>query len=136
MVPTQRILLAYDGTAAAVKALDTAATFATTFGAAITVVSVVPTRAGRAPTDPWDDRAVHAAELKEAEGLLAEVGVTCELLEPSGDVPRTIERIAEEGAFDMIVVGSRDLGSVERLLLGSVSEHVASHASTTVVVAR
>jgi nucleotide-binding universal stress UspA family protein len=34
------------------------------------------------------------------------------------------------------VVGSRNLGAVERLLQGSVSEHIASHAATTVLVAR
>ncbi len=132
----QRILLAFDGTDAARKALDTAATFATTFGATITVVSVVPVHPGRAPMDPWDDRDVHAQELLEAAGLLRERGVPFDLLEPVGDVPRTIERIAHEGDYDLIVVGSRNLGSVERLLQGSVSEHIASHAATTVLVAR
>lgn len=132
----QRILLAFDGTDAARKALDTAATFATTFGATITVVSVVPVHPGRAPMDPWDDQDVHAKELLEAAGVLRERGVSFDLLEPRGDVPRTIERIADEGDYDLIVVGSRNLGSVERLLQGSVSEHIASHASTTVLVAR
>jgi nucleotide-binding universal stress UspA family protein len=132
----QRILLAYDGTDAARKALDTAATFATTFDASITVVSVVPVHPGRAPMDPWDDRDVHTEELREAAGLLRERGVSFDLIEPLGDVPRTIERIADEGDYDHIVVGSRNLGAVGRLLQGSVSEHVATHASTTVVVAR
>jgi nucleotide-binding universal stress UspA family protein len=132
----QRILLAYDGTDAARKALDTAATFATTFDASITVVSVVPVHPGRAPMDPWDDRDVHTEELREAAGLLRERGVSFDLIEPLGDVPRTIERIADEGDYDLIVVGSRNLGAVGRLLQGSVSEHVATHASTTVVVAR
>ena len=40
------------------------------------------------------------------------------------------------GRFDTIVVGSRGLGAVFRLLRGSVSEHVAIHANTTVVIAR
>lgn len=132
----QRILLAFDGTDAARKALDTAATFATTFGATITVVSVVPYHPGRTPVDPWDDRDVHAQELLEAATVLRERGVSFDLLEPVGDVPRTIERIARDGDYDLIVVGSRNLGAVERVLQGSVSEHIASHAATTVVVAR
>jgi nucleotide-binding universal stress UspA family protein len=135
-IPMQRILLAYDGTDAARKALDTAATFATTFGASVTVVSVVPRHPGRSPIDPWDDGQVHAQELRDAASVLRERGVPFDLLEPSGDVPRTIERIALEGDYDLIVIGSRNLGSVERLLMGSVSEHVAQHAATTVVVAR
>ncbi len=132
----KRILLAFDGTEAALKALDMAATFATTIGATITVVSVVPVRSLRATIDPWDDRAVHATELRLAARLLGERGVTFDLLEPVGDVPRTIERIAGEGDYDIIVVGSRGLGPVERVLQGSVSEHLATHAPTTVVVAR
>jgi nucleotide-binding universal stress UspA family protein len=132
----QRILLAYDGTDAARKALDTAATFATTFGASITVISVVPVHPGRAPMDPWDDREAHTEELREAAGLLRERGVTFDLSEPLGDVPRTIERIADEGDYDLVVIGSRNLGAVGRLFQGSVSEHVATHAATTVVVAR
>ncbi len=36
----------------------------------------------------------------------------------------------------MVVVGSRHLGAVSRVLQGSVSEHVATHAPATVVIAR
>lgn len=132
----QRILLAYDGTEPARTALDMAASLATSFDARVTVVSVVPVSPGRAPMDPWDDREAHEEELREAARLLTEKGVAFDLLEPLGNVPRTIERIAGEGDYDAVVIGSRDLGPVERLLQGSVSEHVATHAPTTVVVAR
>ena len=46
----------------------------------------------------------------------------------------TIEHIADEGRYDMVVVGSRGLGALGRMLEGSVSEHVATHARRTVVV--
>jgi nucleotide-binding universal stress UspA family protein len=46
------------------------------------------------------------------------------------------QRIAAEGGYDTVVLGSRGLGAVSRVLQGSVSEHVASHAETTVIVAR
>ena len=58
------------------------------------------------------------------------------MLEPGGDVARTIERVADERGYDTIVVGTRGLGSLARTLQGSVSEHVATHAHATVVVAR
>lgn len=132
----ERILVAYDGGDAARRALATGIEIAKRFDASITVVSVVPVHPGRAPVDPWDDRAVHAQELQEAKQLLAEQGITAELLEPAGDPAKTIERIAEEGGFDTVVVGSRGLGAVSRFLQGSVSEHVATHAGATVVVAR
>ena len=47
-----------------------------------------------------------------------------------------IERVAEAGHFDTIVVGSRGLGWLSRMVKGSVSEHVATHATATVIVAR
>ena len=82
----------------------------------ISVVSVVLVHPGRVPVDPWDDRAVRAQELQEAKQLLAEHGITAELLEPAGDPAATIERIAQEGGFDTVVVGSRGLGAVSRFL--------------------
>jgi nucleotide-binding universal stress UspA family protein len=64
------------------------------------------------------------------------MGIEAELLEPAGDPAAAIERVAEAGGFDTIVVGSRGLGAVGRFLQGSVSEHVATHARATVVIAR
>jgi len=132
----KRILVAYDGGDPARRALEAGIELADRFEASISVVSVVPLHAGRMPIDPWDDRAVHAQELQEAKQLLAEHGITAELLEPVGATAPTIERIAEEGGFDTIVVGSRGLSAVSRFLQGSVSEHVATHADATVVVVR
>jgi nucleotide-binding universal stress UspA family protein len=132
----KKILVAYDGGEPAHRALDLAAELAGVFDATVSVVSVVPVHPGRFPVDPWDDTSVHAQELLEARRTMRERGIEVELVEPSGDPARTIERIAEEGAFDMIVVGSRGLSGVGRVLQGSVSEHVATHARSTVVIAR
>ncbi len=131
-----KILVAYDGGDPARRALDMAAQMAKKFGATVSVVSVVPTRGGRFPTDPWDDTTLHAHELLEARALLRESGLEAELIEPVGDPARTIERIAEEGDYDVIVIGSRGLSTIGRTLQGSVSEHVVTHARATVVVAR
>ena len=132
----QRILLAYDGGEPAQKALAMTAELARTFGATVTVVSVVPLHPGRTPIDPWDDREVHQRELLEAAKALRELGIEPELVESSGDPAKTIERIAAERAVDVVIVGARGLGLVGRVLQGSVSEHVATHAATTVIVAR
>ena len=131
-----KILVAYDGTAPSKRALHTAATLGKAFKASIGVVSVVPRHPGRSPVDPWDDGRVHADELVEARDLLRLEGMEAVLLEPMGDPALMIERMAEDGGYDTIVIGTRDLGAVDRLLMGSVSEHVAVHANATVVVAR
>jgi nucleotide-binding universal stress UspA family protein len=132
----KKILVAYDGGQPARRALDLAADLAQKFDAKVGVVSVIPVHPGRAPIDPWDDRPAHTAELAEAKTILAERGIDPVLHEPAGDPARTIEQIAEEGGYDMVVVGSRGLGVLSRVLQGSVSEHVATHAAATVVVAR
>jgi nucleotide-binding universal stress UspA family protein len=130
----KKILLAYDGGDPARHALDTAAELTLKFGASLSVVSVVPLRTGRAAMDPWDDSVVHAQELAEAKRLLQEKGVEADLMEPAGDPAKTIEHIAEEGGFDTIVMGSRGLGAMGRVLQGSVSEHVATHSDRTIII--
>jgi nucleotide-binding universal stress UspA family protein len=132
----KRILVAYDGEPASRRALDQAIMLAKAFDASISVISVVPFHPGRSPIDPWDDRAVHAKELLEAKGILAESGMKAEFLEPAGDPALMIEQIAQSGGFDTVVLGSRGLGALTRFLQGSVSEHVATHAEATVVIAR
>jgi nucleotide-binding universal stress UspA family protein len=131
-----KILLAYDGGIPARRALELTVELAKRFAAKVAVISVVPVHPGRAPIDPWDDAPVHEAQLAEAKKLLVGYGIEPVLIEQSGDPALTIERVAEDGGYAMVVVGSRGLGALSRMLQGSVSEHVATHAAATVVVAR
>lgn len=132
----ERILLAYDGSEPAQRALDTAADLATHYGASVSVLSVVPVHPGRAPIDPWDDPEVHRRELLDAATRLRDRGIEPELVQGSGDPAKVIERVAGDRRADMIVIGSRDLGTVGRWLQGSVSAHVATHAPTAVTIVR
>ncbi|MEI7742886.1 MAG: universal stress protein [Chloroflexota bacterium] len=132
----KKILLAYDGGDPAKRALEMTIDFAKRFDASVGVISVVPVHSGRVAVDPWDDRTVHAEELLEARTLLRDAGIEAEMMEPGGDVAKTIERIADERGYDMIIVGTRGLGIVSRALQGSVSEHLAANAHATVVIAR
>ena len=132
----KNILVGYDGGEPASRALDTAIELTRTFDAHLAVVSVVPVHSGRIAIDPWDDLSIHDQQLAEAREILARHGIVAEMIEPAGEPAKVIERVAKEGRFDTIVVGTRDLDAISRLFLGSVSEHVATHADVTVVVAR
>jgi nucleotide-binding universal stress UspA family protein len=132
----QHILVAYDGGEPARRALDTAVELARHFDASLSIVSVIPRHPGRMPVDLWDDKPVHDQELREARRIAEERGVKAELIEPSGDPARAIERVAEMGKFDTIVVGTRDQAALARWFQGSTSAHVATHAQATVVIAR
>lgn len=50
--------------------------------------------------------------------------------------PPAVSLVNASGAADLLVVGSRGLGAFRGLLLGSVSQHVATHAHSSVVVVR
>ena len=132
----KRILLAFDGGEPALRALETTAELSKLTGATVAVVSVVPFHPGRVGGDPWDSTEDHAHELLDARRILHDRGIEAELLEPIGDPAERIEEVAAKGDFDTIVVGSRGLSAVGRVLQGSVSAHVATHAKSTVVIAR
>jgi nucleotide-binding universal stress UspA family protein len=132
----KKILLAYDGTEAAAGALRQTVDLAKAFDAEVGVVSVVPVHAGRIGIDPWDDQPVHAEQLRQARILLIEEGIEPRLHEMYGEPAPTIERVADEGDYDTIVVGARGLGAIGRLFEGSVSEHVATHARANVLIVR
>jgi nucleotide-binding universal stress UspA family protein len=132
----KKILVAYDATEEANRALETTIELARVLAAEVGVVSVVPFHPGRVPVDPWDDRPVHADQLRQAREILLKAGIEPALHEPAGDPPIAIERLAQENGYDTIVIGSRGLNAIERFLQGSVSEHVATHARATVVIAR
>ena len=88
------------------------------------------------PIDPWDGKTIHDRQLDDARRLAASHGVTAEILEPAGDPATAIERVAEAGHFDTIVVGSRGLGWLSRIVQGSVSEPCGEPRPATVIVAR
>jgi nucleotide-binding universal stress UspA family protein len=131
---SKRILLAYDGSEQARRALDFTVELAKLAHAEVGVVSVVPVHAGRIGIDPWDDRQVHSKELSEAHKLIVEAGIAPSLHEPFGEISDEIVRTAEEGGYDHIVTGSRHLGLVQRTLQGSVSEAIATKFPATVTI--
>jgi nucleotide-binding universal stress UspA family protein len=131
-----KILLAYDGTVEAEAALVVAAELGTKLVAEIGVVSVVLMHPGRIGGDPWmTPRSTRRSSIQARERLAA-VGARPELHRATGDPATEIERTAAEHGYDMIVVGSRGLSTIGRLLQGSVSEHVATHARANVLAVR
>ena len=74
--------------------------------------------------------------LKKAEKTLKSHGVECKTRLAIGPIAQEIVRIAEEGRFDIIFVGSRGLGAFKRMLLGSVADKVLRHAHCSVTLVR
>ena len=132
----KKILVAYDGTESADRPLTRLSTWQRHSTPQLASLAWSPSIPGRPPIDPWDDPAVHAEQLANAQRILRDAGVEPQLHKEGGDPARVIEQIAQADGYDVIVIGSRGLGSLARALQGSVSEHVATHAKSTVVIAR
>jgi nucleotide-binding universal stress UspA family protein len=77
--------------------------------------SSIAEQARTALAERWPDARVHVVE---------------------GDPREEIVRMADEGQFDLAVLGARGLGRIQRLLVGSVSLTVARYAIPPVLVAR
>jgi len=77
------------------------------------------------------------AVIQRAKETAAEAGVALVKSEVrSGPPARSIVRFAEQGGYDVIVLGSRGLGDIEAALLGSVSHKVSSLAKCDCLLVR
>jgi nucleotide-binding universal stress UspA family protein len=132
------IVVAYDETEPAKRALARAADLAKTFEAKLIVTSVAPLGAagprGGGPVDPVDPPEQHREELGHAQTFLSERGITADMQVGFGDPADVIVALAEERDADLIVVGTREPGMIDRLFKGSVSAAVSRHAHCDVLI--
>jgi nucleotide-binding universal stress UspA family protein len=133
------IVVGYDETDAAKRALERAAELAEKFGSTLVVTSVatVLVTSGRSGggADPVDSPVEHSQELQEARAYLEGRGLGGELQPAIGDDPaEAIIEVAEQRNADLIVVGTREPGFFERLLGHSVSAGVAKRAHCDVLI--
>lgn len=136
----RRVLLGTDLSRTSELATDRAFDLAHRHGAELLVVSVIDPNE-RQPADRvgrrWDeirDRRHDAAQQVVARGRA--MGVTVSFLVWTGDPGESIVSAAEAENIDLVVVGTHGRGTIGRLLLGSVSEHVVRNAPCPVLVVR
>lgn len=139
----KRILAATDGSEGATRAVEVAARLAKDCGATLAVVTVGSGRLteeeartartlGIAPGDLLERFAREI--LDTAVARAREIGVTrVEICDCVGDAAQAIAELAERDKADMVVVGRRGRGRLAGLVLGSVSQKLATSAPCAVV---
>ena len=134
----RNIILAYDGSDPAKRALERTAELAN--GANVTVVSavhVLPASGRAAAAIDQDEVAERRQELTDAAQYLRGKGIEPQTVEAHGiDVGEAIVEEARGVDADLIVVGSSGKNLAERIVLGSVSSKVLHGSPCDVLVVR
>ncbi len=137
------VVAATDGSERSVDAAHVAASIARTTGAKLYVITVV-----RPPEGWWGiggapptatalakalDEAQHAALDTTLQAIDTE-GIEVETVEELGDPASTILAFCSDLGADLLVVGRRGAGFIERFVMGSVADRVAHYAPCPVLL--
>jgi len=129
------LLVCLDGSEHSIKALDYAVKLAEKIGSKITLLNVQERRLhdlspyARIVSEKLGERI-----LSKALGAIGKKGLKVDRRVESGVTSDRIVQVAERGNHDLIVIGSRGLGTVKRFLLGSVSDDVSHKAKCSVLI--
>jgi nucleotide-binding universal stress UspA family protein len=151
----QKILVPIDGSEHSLKALDEASQIAKMSSGKVTLMNVYSVRpimiSGSSEpgyngppvfTGAEVSRMTEIAQkvgnriLQDAEKRISATGVQVEKKLVEGHTVQEIVRVANEGNFDLIVIGARGVSHIREMLLGSVTDAVIHHAHCAVLVIR
>jgi nucleotide-binding universal stress UspA family protein len=139
----KHILLPTDGSEAASRAVQRGVELAVQLGAKVTVMTVIEYFPSGIMGDGYrPDVAEHDVpgyqaaldRLTQAEDVARQAGVAHErVLVRDKPVYRAILEVAQDRGVDLIVMGTRGLGLVERLFIGSETQRVLTHTTLPVL---
>lgn len=135
-----KILVAMDNSDFSKKALKTAMHLAKLENASLSVLTVAPVFGDfdELPPSLMDRlKAETQAVADNTKAILADAGVSADVSVEQGVSPaENVVKFAAEFGIDLIVLGHRGRGDVEKFLMGSVTERVVAHAPCSVYVVK
>jgi nucleotide-binding universal stress UspA family protein len=138
----RRLLVAYDGSAGAKRALETAVELARRDEAALFALAISPhLPRGAATIGEVEEERIHGELentwlLAEASEVGARSGVLIETELRLGHPAQQIVQAAQEHHVDLIVVGHSGHSGVWGVFLGTTAEKVSRHAPCSVLIVR
>lgn len=137
----KKILLASDGSEYSIRACEKAVELAhCQTDSEVTILYVVDGTAAKADaTYHWNandlDRS-RREKLEISERKLTEANVNYNIKVLHGDPGPTIVKFANDERYDLVIIGSRGLNSLQEMVLGSVSHKVAKRANCPVLIVK
>ena len=138
----QKILVPLDGSDHSSRALEVAIQLAKQLKCKLVLLTVYSMVAASGSSPELSLMAIEASRDRSKEILKsAEEKVKSEMIEvetelTAGTAVEAIVEKSKEGKFDMIVMGARGLGTMRKLLIGSVSEGVIKSAPCPVLIVK
>lgn len=138
----RHVIAAVDGSEHSVTAARTAVEIARDASAKLTFITVVRPPEGwwgleGAPPSPEvlaEAIAGGRSELNKLIESLDAAGLKVEAVEELGDPATKIINLVEQSGADLLVVGRRGAGLIERVMLGSVADRLAHHAPCPLLI--
>ena len=141
-----KILIALDTSPHSERALEFAARMRWPAGSRVIVASVLQPVASTL-TGAYEPGLIQAVDLESmrheleslvagAEHTLREAGISTEGRVLAGEPRETLVQLAESERADLIVLGSHGRSGIAKMMLGSVSSHVVTHAPCSVLVVK
>jgi len=131
-----RIACGVDGSEGSVATATIAARLAAATGAELRLLHVIPIFRGDNAEWTFDPEEPSPPEIEPSVHAAVACGVVPIREMAMGRPESAIVAAASRDGTDLVVVGHRGVSGVTRVLLGSVSEHVMTHAPCSVIVAR
>jgi nucleotide-binding universal stress UspA family protein len=137
------IVAAVDGSEQSDRAAALAASLARTYDARLVLVTVVRPPEGwwGVTGEPPTPAALSEALITGQQRILAEVEKSIDLtnvdhttVEELGDPTSAILALCERERADLLIVGRRGAGVVERMVIGSVADRLAHHARCPLLI--
>ncbi|MBE4909095.1 universal stress protein [Bacillus luteolus] len=133
-----KILVASDGSKHAVKATEKAVYIASANpNAVVEVVYVVDAQTSKADVLHSKDKEVTRKErILSTEQVLKDNNLNYKVTTLHGEPGPTIVDYANSNEFDVVVIGSRGLNTLQEMVLGSVSHKVAKRVNCPVLIVK